>query len=108
MSIFRVFNIASDGSYDPNSMPNIYLSSLQVATAAENVVCKDIINLDALELIIELETLQRAKCKGQISPTEKSSKARALHQDFQRKHGCWAYTTKSYKDFYQNICKIKE
>lgn len=96
----HLFDLHSDFAYDPNSMPDIYLSPQQVQMAASQIICSDTKDQDALHLAVSVEELQREKCEGKIQPTEKSKKTRALHEAFRKKYGSWAFTSQAYKDFY--------
>ena len=96
----HLFDPHSDLAYDPNSMPDIYLSSQQVQTAVSQIACSGTKDQDALNLVVSIEELQRKKCEGKIQPAEKSEKTRALHEGFRKKYGSWALASQAYKDFY--------
>ena len=97
------FDLSTDGCYDPDSDPDVYLTETQVKEAISSLRFDDARNKAALELIEAAERLQREKCLGTISPSEKSASTQALHKAFQRDFHCWAYVTDAYKEFYRHF-----
>lgn len=97
------FNHLIDGCYDPNATPDLYLTETQVKEVISSLCFSDEKNKAALKLIEEVEKLQRDKCLGAISSSEKAVASRALHNAFQKEFHCWAYVTVAYKEFYRHF-----
>lgn len=101
--MYRIYDPKIDNCYDPNSMPDVYLTERQTNDALEKIANKSA-EYEAVKKLIEtIETLRRKKCTGLLTQTDYSIQCRKLQTSFANKFGCWAYQTDAYEEFYSQF-----
>lgn len=98
----RQYNPNIDKMYSPDDTPELYLSIQQIEYTFNKIKCFEGEDEKAvIEVIREIETLNRKEKLGQITPKECKEKIKIISNNFLDRFGHWPYITKSYKAFYQ-------
>ncbi|MCP3685983.1 MAG: hypothetical protein GY861_25340 [bacterium] len=100
----RPYDPNIDKFYYPDDTPELYLTEEQVENILKKIPAFTTPEEEDARMEIQgIERAHRMKCTSSITHKEYLKKCKNISNKFLKKHGFWAWETKTVKEFYNTL-----